>query len=256
MIPYSPEYLAARDKALRIATAGFAGVDETDPTGPSGHAYGVRKSAMLTSDYRQRLRRGIVDVRPEEVIDCLNEAEIKNWCLMGLHGYVGYLPMPRATQDVDVMVPFSQKKKAADAVAKRWPMLKRVELAQVVRFMDETDLDPDGNAKPVVDIMLPWGKFQETILEQYVLVDEELRSRYPTVEAAIASKYAALISPNRSRDKKAYDAADFRKIIRANHKKLNRDILLLLGNQIWEKGGDELLSYVDLTIADQPLPGV
>jgi hypothetical protein len=256
MIPYSPEYLAARDAALRIATAGFAGVDETDPTGPSGHAYGVNKSAMLTSDYRKRLRRGIVDVRPEEVIDCMNEAGIKNWCLMGLHGYVGYLPMPRATQDVDVMVPFSQKKKAADAVAKRWPMLKRVELSQVVRFMDETDLDPDGHAKPVVDIMLPWGKFQETILEQYVLVDEELRSRYPTLEAAIASKYAALVSPNRSRDKKAYDAADFRKIIRANHKRLIRDILLLLGNQIWEKGGDELLSFVDLTIADQPLPGV
>lgn len=256
MIPYSPEYFAARDAALRIATAGFEGVDATDPTGPSGHAYGVKKSTMLTSDYRKRLRRGIVDVTPEEVIDCMNDAGIKNWCLMGLHGYVGYLPMPRATQDVDVMVPFSQKKKAADAVAKRWPMLKRVELPQVVRFMDETDLDHDGHAKPVVDIMLPWGKFQETILNHYVLVNEELRSRYPTVEAAIASKYAALISPNRSRDKKAYDAADFRKITRANHKLLNRDILLVLGNQIWEKGGDELLNFVDLTIADQPLPGI
>ena len=197
-----------------------------------------------------------MDVTPEQVIDCMNEAGIKNWCLMGLHGYVGYLPMPRATQDVDVMVPFSQKKRAADAVAKRWPMLKRVELPQVVRFMDETDLDPDGHAKPVVDIMLPWGKFQETILKQYVLVNEELRSRYPTVEAAIASKYAALISLDRNRDEKAYDLADSRKIIRANHKTLDRDILLLLGNQIWEKGGDELLNFVDLTIADQPLPGV
>ena len=254
MIPFSPEYLAARDAAMHIATAGFAGLDEMEPKLPCGHAYGLHKSAMLTSDYRFRLRRGIVDVTPQEVIECMIAADIKNWCLMGLHGYVGYLPMPRATQDVDVLVPYSQRKRAADAVAARWPMLMRVELPQVIRFMDSTDLDPDGNAKPVVDLMNPWSSFHETILREHVITDEKTGSRYPTVEAALASKYAALVSPNRSRDKKAYDAGDFRKIVKANHHLVNRDLLHALGNQIWEKGGDEVLTFIELTLTDQPLP--
>jgi hypothetical protein len=236
------------------ATAGFAGMDALDPKGPSGHAYGLHKSSMLTSDYRKRLRRGMVDVKPEEVVECMISAGIKNWCLMGLHGYVGYLPMPRATQDVDVMVPYSQKQRAAKAVGDRWPMLTRVDLSQVVRFLDSSDLDPEGNAKPVVDVMLPWGKFQETILEKYVIVDDETGSRYPTVEAALASKYAALVSPHRSREKKEQDAVDFRRIVRANHQRLNHESLCELGDQVWERGGTEILRFIDLTLNDQPLP--
>ena len=68
--PSSAEYLAALHAALLISTASFEGVDATDPTAPSGHAYGLHKSSMLTSDYRKRLRRGIVDFKPEEVIEC------------------------------------------------------------------------------------------------------------------------------------------------------------------------------------------
>jgi hypothetical protein len=254
MTPFSPEYLAARDAAMRVATSGFAGLDDMDPKSPCGHAYGLHKSAMLTSDYRFRLRRGIVDVTPHEVIECMIAADIKDWVLMGLHGLVGYLPMPRATQDVDVMVPFSQRKRAADAVAARWPMLTQVEMPQVIRFMDSTDLDHEGNAKPLIDVMNPWSPFQETILKQHVLRDEQTGSRYPTVEAALASKYAALVSPNRSRDKKEYDAGDFRKIVRANHERLNRDVLFALCNQIWEKGGEEVLKFIELTLTDQALP--
>ena len=67
---HTPEFLAARHAAM-LAQTGFVGVDELDPTGPSGHAYGLRVSSRLTSDYRKRLKRGIVDVTPQEVIDCL-----------------------------------------------------------------------------------------------------------------------------------------------------------------------------------------
>lgn len=249
----TPEFYAARHAAM-LAQTGFKGVDETDPTGPSGHAYGLRVSSRLTTDYRRRLQRGIVDVTPEEVIQCMNEAGIKNWVLMGLHGYVGYLPMPRATQDVDVMVPYSQKNRAAKAIADWWPMLHQVTLSQVVRFLDPTDLDTDGKPKPMIDLMLPWGKFQETILEKYVVVDEKAHSRYPTVEAALVSKYAALVSPHRSREKKEQDAVDFRRIIRANHQRLDRAVLEELGEQVWDQGGEEILRFIELTLGDQPLP--
>jgi hypothetical protein len=251
---HTPEFLAARQAAMLAAGAGYAGVDETDPTGPSGHAYGIRVSSRLTSDYRKRLRRGSVDVTPEEVIDCMIQAKVKDWCLMGLHGYVGYLPMPRATQDVDVMVPHSEKTKAAKAVAERWPMLHRVDLSNVIRFMDLADLDPEGKPKPVVDIMLPWGTFQRTILSKFVIVDKETGSRYPTVEAALVAKYAALVSPNRSQEKKSYDAGDFRRIVRANHQRVDKKILSELADQVWEKGGEEILRFLELTLSDQPLP--
>ncbi len=239
---------------MLAATAGYAGVDDTDPKAPSGHAYGIRVSSRLTSDYRKRLRRGSVDVTPEEVIDCMIQAKVKNWCLMGLHGYVGYLPMPRATQDVDVMVPYREKAKASKAVAERWPMLIQIDLSNVVRFMDSTDLDPSGKPKPVVDIMLPWGKFQETILLKHVIVDKETGSRYPTVEAALVSKYAPLVSPNRSREKKEQDAVDFRRIVRANHERIDRVSLSELAGQVWEKGAEEILDFIQLTLNDQPLP--
>jgi len=237
---------------MRIATAGFEGLDDMDPRGPCGHAYGLHKSAMLTSDYRIRLRRGMVDVTPQEVIDCMIDAGIKNWVLMGLHGYVGYLSMPRATQDVDVMVPYSQRQRAANAVGARWPMLKRVELPQVIRFVDDTDLDPEGHPKPVIDVMNPWAPFQETILKDHVLVDESTGSRYPTLEAALASKYAAIVSPNRARDKKEYDAGDFRKIVRANHDRIDRERLRALGTEVWEGGGTEILEFVEQTLTDKP----
>ncbi len=250
---FTPEFFTERHAAM-AALDGYRGVDETDPKRPSGHAYGLHKSAFLTSDYRKRTGRGCVDVTPHEVIDCLVQAKIKNWLLMGLHGMVGYLPMPRATQDVDVMVPFSQKQKAAKAIAATWPMLTRVDLPQVVRFIDATDLDTDGNGKPVIDLMLPWGKFQETILQKHFVIDEATGSRYPTVEAVLTSKYAALVSPHRSRDKKEQDVADFRRVVNANHESIDHNILLALGNEVWEKGGSELVRFVQLCLDNQPLP--
>jgi hypothetical protein len=70
----------------------------------------------------------------------------------------------------------------------------------------------------------------------------------------LASKYAALVSPHRSREKKEYDAGDFRRIVRANHKRIDREALSSLANEIWEQGGTEILRFIELTLADKPLP--
>ena len=173
---------------------------------------------------------------------------------MGLHGYVGYLPMPRATQDVDIMVPYSQKESAAKAIAERWPMLQKLELSQVVRFLDPGDPDSEGKPKPVVDLMLPWSKFQETILKEHVIVDEKTGHRIPTVEAAIVSKYAAIISPTRTWDKKQQDAVDLRRVIKANLNKIDRNKLVSLAGEVWERGGEDILTFLDLAVADKPFP--
>jgi hypothetical protein len=247
----SPEFIAARNRAM-AKYDGWRGHDEMDPKAPSGHAYGIAVSTRLTSDYRRTHRRQAVDVKPQEVMDCLRNAGVKNWVLMGLHGYVGYLPMPRATQDVDVMVPYSQKAKAAKAISEQWPTLDKRELSQVVRFLDPADVDHEGQAKPVVDIMLPWSPFQETILKQYVVVDQQTGNRIPTIEAAVVAKYAAMISPHRDIEKRGYDASDFRRLIKANQAAIDRAILVSLAEEVWEGGGDEIERFVGLALSDKP----
>ena len=55
------------------------------------------------------------------MVDVLNTAEIKNCVLMGLHGYVGYMPDPRTAQEVGVLIRFNARKRATKAVTTRWP---------------------------------------------------------------------------------------------------------------------------------------
>ena len=244
------DYLAARDAAE--VGKGFEGHDALDPTTPAGHAYGIRLSTRLTSDYRQTHRKDAMDVKPQEVIDCLVNAGVKNWLLMGLHGYVGYLPMPRATQDVDIMVPYSQKQRSVKAISASWPTLKITELSQVVRFKDPGDLDASGEPKPVIDIMLPFGPYQEEIIKHHVIVDPQTGNRLPTIEAAIVSKYAAVVSPYRSFDKKEQDAVDLRRLIKANHQTINREALVELAALVWENGRAEIEKFIELALNDQP----
>lgn len=250
---FTPEHLERRRQAM-ARYSGWEGADALDPKSPSGHAEGVRTSTLLTRQYRETHRKYAMNILPQDVIDVLVAAGVKNWVLMGLHGYVGYLPSPRATQDVDVMVPYTQRKRAEAAIRQAWPNLVVRELSQVVRFMDPNDLDSDGQPKPVIDLMLPWGKFQETILKEYVKVDEATQHRIPTLEAALVSKYGALVSSYRSAQKKSYDAGDFRGMVQANHQHIQRADLRRLADEIWEGGGQEIEEFLEIALSERPFP--
>lgn len=244
--------MAARKLALR-AMPNPGDLDAGDPVTPAGHRYGLRTSTRLTSLFRQQ--KGIaMDVTPSEVVDCLVDAKIEQWVLMGLHGYVGYLPMPRATQDVDIMVPYSWRDQATDAIHKRWPDLVVQSLEQVVRFLDDANPDHDGKPQPVIDLMMPWSKFQETILEKYIYQDGSTGHYLPTLEAAIVSKYAPLVSPYRKLDKKELDASDFRRLTKTNYDQIDQAIIRELGDQVWEGGGQEVIEFIAIAIADKPFP--
>jgi hypothetical protein len=248
---FSPEVLERRRRALEQMT-GPKGMDDLDPKGPSGHAYAIAKSTRLTSDYRRTYRKAAVDVTPQEVIDVLNEAGVKQWVLMGYHGYGGYMPDPRATKDVDVLVRHSERKRAKRAIAARWPQLVVRELEQVIRFMDPNNLDANGRAKPVVDLMLPWATFHQVILKECVVVDDVTRHRLPTLEAALVSKYAAMISRYRDIEKKDYDAGDFRRMVKANYEKIKRGDLRRLADLIYTGGGDEIERLVESAKKGEP----
>jgi hypothetical protein len=253
---FSTAYLANRRQALEAMeqAAGFTGADEFDPKLPAGHAYGVRTSARLSSYTKRHQRKAAMDITPQDVVDALNAADIKDWVLMGLHGYVGYMPNPRATQDVDILVPYASRPRAKKAIATRWPELIVRELSQVTRFMDPLDLDHEGHPKPLIDLMHPWSPFQELILKEYVLVDAETQHRLPTLDAALVSKYAAIVSPYRARDDKEQDAVDFRRLVRANRDRIRRDDLRRLAALVWEGGANEIERFVEIALSDKPFP--
>jgi len=250
---FSPAYLEARRLAMEQASTP-ADMDDFDPKLPAGHAYAIRTSTRLTSYTKRHQRKAAMDITPQDVIDVLTGAGVKNWVLMGLHGYVGYMPSPRATQDVDIMVPYSERNRAKKAIATRWPELLIRELSQVVRFMDPSDLDAEGNPKPLVDLMHPWAPFQELILKEYVIVDEQTQHRLPTVEAALVSKYAAIVSAHRSREKKEYDAGDFRRLVRTNRDRIQATELRRLAGLVWEGGADEIERFIQIALSDEPFP--
>lgn len=254
---YTPDHLRRRREAVAKQEGElWKGVDDSDPKCPAGHARGIRISVSITSNYRRTHKKDAMDIQPQDVIDVLIAAGIKKWVLMGLHGYVGYLPQPRATQDVDVLIRQSDRKRAVKAVHEAWPMLVVEELEPVVRFKDPADCFNDGRPKPVIDLMLAWSDLNEAILKEseYVVLDEETQHVVPTVEAALASKYAALISDYRELEKKEYDAGDFRRIALANYDQVRREPLRRLGDLVWNGGGAELEEFLELAYQQKPFP--
>ncbi|HJQ79200.1 MAG TPA: hypothetical protein VJ828_04560 [Lacipirellulaceae bacterium] len=250
---FTPAYLENRRRALD-QSGSPRDLDDGDPRLPAGHAYAVRKSTWITSEFRRVHRKGAMDITPQDVIDALNAGGEKNWVLMGLHGYVGYMPNPRATQDVDIMVPYSERQRAKKAITARWPTLKIRELSQVTRFGDPADLDAEGHPKQVIDLMHPWSPFQELILKEYVIVDEATQHRLPTLEAAIASRYAIMRSANADRAYRDQNDADFRRLAKANRGNIKEVDLHRLASLVWEGGANEIARFIEIAVSDGPFP--
>src|SRR5213079_2333747 len=73
------------------------------------HAEGLVISSTITSWYVKNM------IPPLEVISVLNEAKVR-FMLVGAHGIAGWLPEPRATNDVDILVGYRQHQKATRAL--------------------------------------------------------------------------------------------------------------------------------------------
>ncbi len=193
-------------------------------------------------------------MEPQQVINVLNDAGIRRWVLMGLYGYVGYLAQPRATQNVDLLVSEDELESVIAAIEARWPQLQIERMPIVVRFRDPGEIAITGEMKQVIDIMLPSNECYATILAQYHRIDESTGHRVPIVEAACASKYAALVSPYREWEKKSYDAGDLRSMMLPNKDIIDKVILERLGDLVYPGGGAELLEFLDLAINKKPFP--
>jgi hypothetical protein len=63
-----------------------------------------------------------------------------------------------------------------------------------------------------------------------------------------------MISPFRDREKREYDAGDFRRLARANRNHVHHDDLRRLAALVWEGGADEVDRFVQIALSDEPFP--
>jgi len=224
------------------------------PSKPVGHRRGIATSASIVRSYRKDHRRGSQNVEPQEVIEVVRHAGIRRWVLMGLYGYVGYLAAPRATQNVDILVGEDEIETVVQAICTRWPALIVDRQEVVIRFRDPGEVAITGEIKQVIDVMLPSNTCYEAILSRFHTIDESTGHCIPIIEAACASKFAALVSPFREWEKKSYDAGDLRSIMVPNQTTLDKTLLKELGDLIYPDGGQELLEYLQLAIDKKPFP--
>ncbi|MEM6691749.1 MAG: hypothetical protein AAF664_20140, partial [Planctomycetota bacterium] len=139
-----------------------------------------------------------------------------------------------------------------EAIASRWPTLEQRVSEVVVRFMDPAETDNAGRPLPVVNVMLPWSHLHEEVLRSQVIIDGETGNRLPSLEAAVAAKYAAMVSPNRMIDKKGQDAVDFRRLVGGNLGNLNIDELGRLAELVWEGATPDMLELIDAVKNEKP----
>jgi hypothetical protein len=247
------DLIVARLKAFNPGVTDFSH-DNGLPTQAVGHASGLATSTAISRSFRKEHRPQSQFVEPQQVIEVLRAAQIKQWVLMGLYGYVGYLAAPRATQDVDILISHDECEAAITAIAKRWPKLIVDRQAVVIRFRDPGEVAIDGEAKQVIDLMLPSDECYTAILNKYHRIDASSGYPIPLLEAAMASKYSALVSPYRQWIRKQQDAVDLRTIILPNPHRIDRDLVVEIADLIFPGAGAELLEFIDLAINNKPFP--
>jgi hypothetical protein len=213
-------------------------------TDAAKHLEALHVGSTLTEWFRREFRPKAVMVRPERVFRALRDANVR-FVVMGTHGINGYRDQARATQDVDILVRPTDHARAIEVVHKAYRKLEVDDTAVVTRFLDPT------TGKVVIDLMKPKANLLLEAFKYCVAVGDS--HRIPDLEMAIASKYAAMISPNRSNDRKHIDAGDFLNMLRQNENKLDRKKLKRLGDLVYKGGGEELLQYVEDGLAGKTL---
>ena len=199
------------------------------------HRTALSISSNVTRNIRRLQGRTAMNIEPRAVIKILNKARIK-FTLVGAHGIAGWLPDPRASQDVDFLI-HAQHKKAVQAIRKAFPDLRVEDIMAVTRFIDP------ATDRPVIDLMKPHSDLHQEVADYSVQVGKT--HRVPDLEMALALKFAAMDSPHRRLSKKLLDKADFFSIVAAHGDEIADDKLYSLGEMVKNGGGKEIMKLVE-----------
>jgi len=195
------------------------------------HVLSLGTSTALSSYYMPNA------ITPLRVIEVLNEARI-SFMLVGAHGLGGWMKKPRATQDVDVVVATKHQKKAINALLKAFSRLEVYDLPVVTRLRDretkETAIDVIKQNQPL---------FRAALKKAHIVSSEGQTYKIPSLELALALKFAPMVSLYRSDEDKYQDAHDFIYMVKSNAD-IDLETLAELGDLVYPGGGKEIVERV------------
>jgi hypothetical protein len=185
-------------------------------------------------------------ISPEAVIDLLNAAGIR-FMLAGAHAISGWMNETRFTEDVDVLVMARHVRAAIRTIQNAYPHLELRDTPVVARFLDPV------KKIVVVDVMKPNQPLHQVAMRNTHGIDTAERSYLvPSLEFALAMKFAAMASHWRDRVKKIKDTFDFARIVQVN-KVIDLAKLAKLGERVYRGGGKEILDLVRRIRDGEPL---
>jgi hypothetical protein len=202
--------------------------------------------AFLSVQYR-KMDPAMADVLVEldKIIEALNARKVP-FVLTGTHGISSWTGRPRATKDVDILVRVGKNyARAVKAVRELYPQL------EMRRFAGVTGFFPPGERDSLIDVTYPHRADNQETLRTAIWAERgHLRYRIPALEAALANKYGAMLTPTRDPAKRTVDGADFYNMVKHSTDEGRQPIdlatLEALGELVWPGGGGkEILRLVE-----------
>ncbi len=180
-------------------------------------------------------------VNPLEVA-ALFESNNVSYVLIGGHMLSYYTGTARATVDVDFIIGGADFERASRVIDKAYAQFKHNNQVYHVTYDTKKHVkDPER-----IDLVKDGFPLFKAVVQKYCVTLRAKKKvvKIPTIEAAIALKFAASISPNRGDENKPVDNADLMRLIRTTTK-LNEQALLALGELVYSGGGKELAAVVN-----------
>lgn len=210
------------------------------------HRDAVRESAFLSLQWHRMWgKRTTIPVDLRRIIQTLNEKRIP-FVLTGAQAIGGWTGRPRATKDIDILVkPGRNLTRAVNAIKALYPHL------EVRVFIGVSGFFEPGEKESVIDVTYPHRPdLAETLANPVWVEDRGLRYRIPALEAALANKYGAMLTPTRNLGKRMIDVGDFINMVLHSLDEGQQPIdlakLATLGEKVWPGGGgEEILRLVE-----------
>ena len=185
-------------------------------------------------------------VTPLQAIQVLNAAGGR-FVLVGCHSIGGWIDEPRASEDVDVLIPARDVHKAVRELLTAFPHLEENEDKAFVHLRDRE------TRAASIDVVEPLSALLGMALKKTceVEVDEE-EYRIPTLEMALALTFSRMKSLTWGQPKKYMDAHDFITMVKASPA-IDMRSLAMLGDLVCPGGGAEIARSVDQARRDETL---
>jgi hypothetical protein len=181
-----------------------------------------------------------------DVLRLLNAQKVR-FVLVGAHGLAGWRDRARATEDIDLVVMAKHVKKATRVLSDAYPHLDAEDHEVVIRLRNRE------TKKVAIDLMKTNQPLYGVVFQHVVPTSVAGQAcLIPTLEMALAMKFAPMISLTRDLDKKYIDAGDFIRIVNVNAD-INLETLTKLGDLVYTGGGKEIVEKVRQARAGEPL---